>query len=64
MVEVHIVDVGCAEVVDGDDVGAAERVEVDPLDAAVSMVMLPKVRKNRDCLPLAVRSTFSGPSRR
>ena len=32
-VDVHVVDVSCAEVVDGDGVGAAERVEVDPLDA-------------------------------
>jgi hypothetical protein len=32
-VDVDVVDVGAAQVVDGDDVGAPEGVEVDPLDA-------------------------------
>src|SRR6478672_7987442 len=32
-VDVHVSDVGAAQVVHGDEVGAAESVEVDPLDA-------------------------------
>ena len=58
-VDVDAADVGAAQVVDGDRVGAAERVEVDPLDAGVSIVMLPTSRKNRSRLPFADRSTCS-----
>ena len=58
-VDVEVLDVGAAEVVDRDRVGAAERVEVDLSTPCVSIVMFAGLRKNRSRSPFAERSTVS-----